>query len=172
MSKLRTETALIALVILAWNHFYSIAALENDKEQSVTWNADQAKMNPEGELRILDLIGNVKVIQGSLEITGNHAVFEYGAADNELKKVTVVGSPVHYKQQLDMEKSMVVGTSETLMFYTDEVENQTILKLIGKANIESPDSAMSCASITYLADQDLIREAIGPCEGVLSPASN
>jgi lipopolysaccharide transport protein LptA len=172
MSKPRIEIALIALIVLVGNHFYGIAALENDREQNVSWNADQAKMNPVGELRILDLIGNVKVIQGSLEITGNHAVFEYGAADNELKKITVTGSPVHYRQQLDMEESMVIGTSDTLMFYTDEVENQTILELIGKAHIESPDSTMSCAAITYLADQDLIREAVGPCEGVLSPTSN
>ena len=57
------------------------------------------------------------------------------------------------------------------MVYSDELD-ETILELVGNANIESPDSTMSCAAIIYIADQDLIREATGPCQGMLSPQSN
>tara|TARA_B100000929_G_scaffold55269_1_gene41105 strand:- start:4154 stop:4510 length:357 start_codon:yes stop_codon:yes gene_type:complete len=111
---------------------------------------------------------NVKVTQGSLEILGNEAIFEYSVSTNELTRVIVQGMPVHYQQQLDEDGSMVTGTSNTLLFYTDELYNETILELVGDADIRSPDSAMSCAAIIYIVDRDLIKEATGPCEGTLS----
>ena len=124
-----------------------------------------------GNTRILEMSENVKVTQGSLKIIGSEAVFEYLVSTNELTKVTVRGSPVQYQQQLDEDGNLVTGTSDILVFYSDELD-ETILELVGNANIESPDSTMSCAAIIYIADQDLIREATGPCQGMLSPQSN
>lgn len=150
---------------------YSNAAftLETDKQQDVQWSSDgDAKMRMEGDVRILTYIENVKVTQGTLLITGSEAIFEYSASTNELIKVTIYGNPVRYQQQLDADEGMVEGSSQTMLFYTDTVDGETILEMIGDASIESPDSKMSCVAITYLADRDLIREAKGPCQGVLS----
>ena len=148
-------------------------SLESDKDQSVLWRADgDSTMSIEGDTRILAMTENVKVTQGTLEILGDEAVFEYSASTNELTRVTVHGSPVNYQQQLDEDGAIVKGTSDTLLFYTDEIGNETVLELIGNAVIESPDSAMSCASIIYIADRDLIREATGPCEGMLSTSQD
>lgn len=148
------------------------AALESDKNQQVLWSSDgDSTMSIEGEIRILEMSNNVKVTQGSLEIFGNQAIFEYLVATNELSRVTVHGTPVRYQQQLDESGALVVGTSDTLVFYTDDAD-ETILELVGNANIESPDSTMSCAAIVYVSDRDLIREATGPCQGMLSSQPN
>lgn len=148
-------------------------ALESDKLEGIQFSSDGGStMTTKGELRILEMKTNVRVSQGSLQIEGNAAIFEYVAASGELNRVTVYGSPVRYQQQINSEGSLVIGTSETMLFYIDPAANETILELVGNASIESPDSAMKCATIVYLADQDIIREATGPCEGVLNTRSN
>lgn len=154
--------------------FFSLASftLETDKDQDVIWKADDARMTIEDEVRIWKLTNNVKVTQGSIEIEGSQAIFEYSVATGELQKVTFNGNPVHYQQLLGTSEGMVIGTSEIMLFYTDTLDGETVLELIGDANIQSPDSTMSCVAITYLADRDLIRETTGPCEGVLSTPNN
>jgi lipopolysaccharide transport protein LptA len=150
----------------------SAAALESDKAQDVQWTADDLNMVVNGDVRILNLANNVKVLQGTLEIIGNNAVFEYSVESGELQKVTVTGSPAHYRQQLDRDENIVEGSSQTILLYTDSLDGETIIELIGEASIVSPDSSMNCATIVYLADQALIREASGVCEGVLSSTTN
>jgi len=150
----------------------SISALESDGDQQVIWSSEgDSTMSIQGNIRILEMSANVRVTQGTLEILGDEAIFEYEANSNELKKVTVSGSPVRYQQQLDEDGALVKGTSDTLIFYTDELD-ETILELLGNANIESPDSTMRCEAIVYISDRDLIREATGPCQGTLSSQPN
>ncbi len=173
MLRLRISRYISRFIVLALMLFAQSYALETDKSQDVEWSADgNSAMSLRDGLRILEMSDNVQVTQGTLIINGDEAVFEYDAATNELNRVTVHGSPVRYQQQLNEEGGLVIGTSETLSFYTDQIDGETIVELSGEANIQSPDSTMKCKSITYLADQDLIREAAGPCEGMLNSASN
>lgn len=173
MSKQQTnyfQAHLLAVLILISGHSF---ALESDNQQPVQWSADgDSTMRIEGESRILEMSTNVSVTQGTLKILGDSAVFDYSVTTKELNKVTVHGNPVHYQQQLDEDGSIVTGTSKTLSFYDDEIDGSTILELIGDASIESPDSSMKCSAITYIVDQDLIRDAVGPCQGALSSATN
>ena len=149
------------------------SALESDKRQGIKFSADGGStMSTSGDIRTLQMSTNVKVTQGTLQIDGDEAIFEYKAASNELNRVTVHGSPVRYQQQLDEAGSLVTGTSDTLVLYTDLLSGETVLELIGSANINTPDSSMKCASIVYLADQNIIREAPGPCEGVFNSQPN
>ncbi len=143
-------------------------ALESDKSKQVIWSSDGGStMTIMGDFRVLEMDRNVVVTQGSLEILGDRAIFEYIASTNELRKVTVHGEPVNYQQQLNENGQIVSGSSKTLIFYTNDLD-ETVLELQGSANIESPDSTVSCNSIIYIVDQDLIREAVGPCQGALS----
>lgn len=164
------RTALLGIVLI---FVTATIAVETDKEQPVEWSSDgDSTMKLEGSSRFLEMSDNVKVTQGSLEIFGDNALFEYSADSNDLQRVTVQGTPVRYQQLLDEEGSTVVGTSDTIVFYRDELADEMIVELIGNANIESPDSTMNCAAITYIADNDLIREATGPCQGSLNSNSN
>lgn len=161
--------SLVALLLLS----LPVPALESDVAQDVRWSADGGStMRVEGEVRILELTDNVKVTQGTLQITGDTAIFQYDVDSNVLLRVTVEGQPVTFQQQLDDSSTEVSGQSLTLLYYEDDAGGGTILELIGEAVIASPDSTMNCAAIVYLADQDLIREARGPCQGSLRPTDN
>jgi lipopolysaccharide transport protein LptA len=161
---------LLAVLILLSHHSL---ALESDKKEKVQWSADgDSTMRIEGTTRILEMSTNVRVTQGTLEILGDEAIFEYSVVTKELNKVTVHGNPVQYQQQLDEDGNIVNGSSKTLSFYTDQIDGNTVLELVGDASIKSPDSTMNCSAITYIVDQDLIRDAAGPCVGALSSATN
>lgn len=145
------------------------SALESDKNQEMQWSADgDSRMSIDNGIRIYRMVENVRITQGSLEIRGDAATIEYDIGSNQLSKVTVTGSPAHYQQQLDSSDEPVQGTSNTLTFYTDEMDGTTVIELIGDAVIESPTSNLRCSSIVYVADLDLIREAPGPCSGVFN----
>ena len=147
----------------------SAFALESDKNQDVAWSLDgDLKMENEGNRRIVTMNNNVKMTQGSLQITGDMVIFEYDLTTNALLKVTVNGSPSRYQQQLDGEEDLVQGDSETI-HYSTAVE--TIIEFIGEANLRQPGTTTSCVAIKYFADTDLF-ETTGPCSGVLRSQSN
>lgn len=167
---IRTLLAASCLIALFPAGLYG---LESDKRQRIEYRSDGGStMSTSGDIRILEMKTNVSVTQGTLQINGDEAIFEYTATSNELIRVTVHGSPVRYQQQLDEAGSVVTGTSDTLLLYTETSTGQTILELVGTAIITTPDSSMKCASIVYLADQNIIRDAPGPCEGVFNSQSN
>ncbi len=146
-----------------------VSALETDADQEITWSADGgSKMTLLDGMRIWELADNVIVRQGTLEIIGDQAVIEINGESNELQRVTVHGNPVRYQQQLDDSGALVIGSSLTIEFYEDNAGDGMVIDLVGDANIASPDTTMHCATITYLADTDLIRDAQGPCQGSLS----
>ena len=161
-----------SLAIIAPFSNIQLYALESDREQQVTWSADgNSTMQIIENLRILEMTTNVIVNQGSLEIKGDQAIFEYEASTNELRKVQVYGNPVTYQQQLDMDYNTVSGFSDSLTLSNNDFE-ETILELDGNAKIQSPNSTISCQSIVYVVEKDLIREAAGPCEGALGTQKN
>lgn len=158
----------IAVVLLA----PASLALEADRLEQVLWSSDGGSTTrTEGDIRILEFSDNVRVTQGSLEILGDHAVFEYDAASNRLQRVTVRGTPVRYQQQLD-EEGAVVGSSETVLMYRDQEADQTLIEFIGNAVITSPEATTRCSAIVYITELALIPETTGPCEGTLSPSNN
>ena len=161
-----------SLAIIAPFSNIQLYALESDREQQVTWSADgNSTMQIIENLRILEMTTNVIVNQGSLEIKGDQAIFEYEASTNELRKVQVYGNPVTYQQQLDMDYNTVSGFSDSLTLSSNDFE-ETILELFGNAQIKSPNSTISCNAIVYIVEKDLIREAVGPCEGALGAHKN
>lgn len=141
----------------------------NPLPQNVEWSADgDSMMTVTGNIRTLNLVENVIVTQGTLVILGDRAVLEYDEPTRELIRVTVHGTPVNYKQQLDPDGSTVNGTSDSILLFTEEVTGETVVELAGNAHIVSPDTTMDCAAIVYLPNTDLIRKATGPCTGMFS----
>ena len=171
MKKLVTSIAICVAIVSIFGSSQLIA-LESDSKQQVTWSADgNSNMRILDDSRILEMTTNVIVSQGSLEIKGDRAIFEYEASTNELRQVQVHGTPVLYQQQLEDNENLVSGVSDSLIFSINDF-NETILELIGNARIESPSSTISCSSIVYVVERDLIREAAGPCEGALGAQQN
>ena len=169
MSRHSDNIGMIAIFGLCGLISLSAFALESDKDQDVVYTAlGDLKMRNEDNRRIVTMNNNVKVTQGSLQITGDTAIFEYDLTSNALLKVTVIGSPARYQQQLDGEGDLVEGDSETIHYSTG---SETIIEFIGEASLRQPGTITSCVAIKYFADTELF-ETTGPCSGVLSSQSN
>ena len=138
-------------------------------QSPVNWSADgELLVTVENNRRILRMQDNVRISQDSINISGSSAIFEYTLDTQEFLRVTVLGTPVRYSQASESSAEPVTGTSDTLIFYDDELTEDTIIEMIGNAFIKSPSSTMNCASIIYVTERDLVREAVGPCQGALT----
>ena len=138
-------------------------------QSPVNWSADgELLVTVENNRRILRMQDNVRISQDSINISGSSAIFEYTLDTQELLRVTVLGTPVRYSQASESSAEPVTGKSDTLIFYDDELTADTIVEMIGNAFIKSPSSTMNCASIIYVTKRDLVREAVGPCQGALT----
>lgn len=150
---------------LAW------AAEQNDSP--VDWKAaGEVTMSSENGIRIIEMSDNVEVTQGSIEVFGDHAVFEYAADTGRLIRATIDGTPVNYNQQLEDDGGTVTGSSDQLILFENEITLETMIEMIGNANINTPDSSMNCVAILYNSSQNLIPSSTGPCGGSLISPSN
>jgi lipopolysaccharide transport protein LptA len=163
------RSKLIGIFVVCGLVSTSTLALESDKNQPVNYTSvGGLKMQEQGNSRIVTMEQEVIVTRGSLQITGDKAIFEYNLTTDELLKVTVNGSPAHYQQQLDTSEDLVLGASETI-YYTSNIE--TIIEFVGDASLRQPGTTTNCVAIKYFADTELF-ETTGPCSGVLSSPAN
>ncbi|GJM13641.1 MAG: hypothetical protein DHS20C12_20440 [Pseudohongiella sp.] len=150
----------------------SSLALESDRNQALLYSADGgSRMSIQGDIRLMEMSDNVVITRGSMEIRGDAATIEFIISSGEVSKVTVTGTPVHYQQQLDSSDEPVMGSSESISFYTDESDGTNVVELVGQAIVESPSSTFECSAITYIAEQDLIRDTVGPCSGTFNSSN-
>ena len=162
-----TSPSMLALIItLGCLSITSSFSLEADKGQELLVSADGgSRMSIVGDIRFMEMSDNVIITRGTMEIRGDKATIETVMSSGEVSKVTVVGTPVYYQQQLDSSDEPVKGSSNSITFYSDEDDGATIVELVGEAVIESPSSNFKCSAITYIAELDLMRDSQGPCSG-------
>ena len=162
-----TSPSMLALIItLGCLSITSSFSLEADKDQELLVSADGgSRMSIIGDIRLMEMSENVIITRGTMEIRGDTATIETVMSSGEVSKVTVVGTPVYYQQQLDSSDEPVKGSSNSITFYSDEDNGATIVELVGEAVIESPSSNFKCSAITYIAELDLMRDSQGPCSG-------
>jgi len=157
---------IVLIITLGYLSITSSFSLEADKDQELLVSADGgSRMSIVGDIRLMEMSDNVRITRGSMEIRGDTATIETVMSSGEVSKVTVVGTPVYYQQQLDSSGEPVKGSSNSITFYTDESDGATVVELVGEAVIESPTSNFKCSAITYIAELDLMRDSQGPCSG-------
>ena len=163
---------LTLIITLSCLPITSSFSLEADKDQELLFSADGGShMSIEGGIRLMEMSDNVIITRGTMEIRGNTATIESIVSSGEVSKVTVVGTPVYYEQQLDSSDEPVKGSSNSISFYTDESDGASVVELVGEAVIESPTSNFKCSAIVYIAEQDLIRDTVGPCSGAFNTSN-
>jgi len=143
-------------------------SLESDKDQDIQYSsAGRSTSRIEEGVRIVTLEEDVKVTQGTLEISGDTARFESEPNSSAIRRVTVSGSPAVYRQQLDEGGDYVEGQSDSIDYY---VEGEPIVEFIGAAILRGPNDVLRCAAIKYYADSRFT-ETTGPCEGISGRAT-
>lgn len=162
----------LAVIIIGCLSSTSSISLEADKDQELLFSAQGGShMSIEGDIRLMEMSDNVIITRGTMVIRGDTATIESIISSGEVSKVTVLGTPVYYEQQLDSNDEPVKGSSNSISFYTDADDGSSVVELIGEAVIESPTSNFKCSAIVYIAEQDLIRDTQGPCSGAFNTSN-
>ena len=165
-----TETTIprLAVILLAMMPVVPATmsfALEADKNQNVIYSSSgNSTSRVENNTRIITIEGDVKVTQGTLQITGDRAVFERVLDSDSITRITITGTPATYQQQLESDGAVIMGDSLTILYYTEE---EPIIELVGSANLRQNNDILSCVSIKYFSDSG-ITHYTGPCSGILS----
>ena len=110
-----TAARLIALALLVLP-VAAARALPTDSEQPISVEADNLEIRDADNVSIYD--GNVKLLQGSLEISSDRLVIHFNAA-NELLSMEMTGSPVHYRQLDDQQREML-GEARRMKYLKSE----------------------------------------------------
>ncbi len=144
-------------------------SLSADRDQEVSYTADgNTTISTTDGLRIVTVRDNVFIKQGSMELRGQIAVFEYDQRSSELRKVSVTGNPASFQQQPSESSSLITGTSTNIYYHAGE---DYLVELIGSASFTQDGSVMNCVEIRHLVNAGTT-EMTGPCSGVLPPQNN
>lgn len=155
--------AVVAAMLFSLRPLYG---LESDKEQNVIYSSSGNSTSlVEGNTRIITIEGDVMVTQGTLQITGDKAIFERSLDSNTINRITITGTPATYQQQLEADGALVQGRSDTILYYE---EGEPVIELVGAANLQQHNDVLNCASVKYYTDSGTTLYT-GPCSGVLSP---
>ncbi len=103
---------LIALIGTLCGFAFNASALQSDRNQPISIEADEAEFDFETGMRTY--IGNVSVIQGSLEIRGDR--IEVRFKGDEIDTATAYGKPATFKQRPDGKDEDVRGRAPKMVF--------------------------------------------------------
>ena len=103
---------LIALSVLFCVSAGSVNALQSDSQQPINLTADRAEMDD--SKGISTYTGSVKLIQGSLTLTGERLIVE--TVDGATEMITTFGNPGRFKQRPDNKPEDVVATAKRIKY--------------------------------------------------------
>lgn len=116
-------------------------ALENDREKPVHISADKVTINE--KTGISNYIGNVKISQGSMILTGEKVIVYQ--PDGKLDNIIVTGSPAQFKQLSDINNQEITATAKELKYQTIDEK----LILTGEASLKQGQNSFTGHKIEY-----------------------
>ena len=166
----RTGQLLLCLCTLALTAAATATwSLSIDREQELIYSADgNSTITTLEGMRVVTVRENVFIKQGSMELRGDLAIFEYDQENSELRKVSVTGNPASFQQQPDGDGEIITGSSENIYYY---IGTENLVEFIGTARFNQGGSVMNCIEIRHGIDTGTT-EMTGPCSGTLAPQSN
>jgi lipopolysaccharide transport protein LptA len=152
---------LTMLPLVAW-------ALSADRDKELSYSADgNSTIATQEGVRVVTVRENVFIKQGSMELRGHEAVFEYDQENGELRRVSVTGSPASFQQLPENSNDLITGSSNTIYYH---LGGENRIEFIGAATFTQSGSVMNCVEIRHSIDSG-ITEMTGPCSGTLPPQS-
>ena len=119
-----TATVKIIVLLLLWLPG-QLWALASDGDQPIEVEADSLEVRESEHISIYQ--GNVKLTQGSLQISSERLVIRFNE-DSELQVIEMTGAPARFRQ-LDDDQMEMLGEASQI----DYTENQSLLVLRGSA---------------------------------------
>lgn len=119
-------------------------ALPDDSQQPINFEADSASQSTlENGNSKIELIGSVVIIQGSLQINGEHIIIE--KADDKVNTIIANGQPAHFQQQSAPTESPIKAQANQIQYLlSDET-----LTLTDNALISQDGSVFTGNQIVY-----------------------
>jgi len=140
-------------------------ALPEDADQPIHIRADNAEIDQQQGLVIYR--GAVRVDQGTLRVTADEMTVEY--VEQKVTRITAIGTPAHYQQQIEADKEQVKAHSSTIIYHTQEER----LDLKGDAFLTQEGNEITGDLIKYdivAGKVDAKAENEGPVRMILQPA--
>ena len=132
---------LLCLPLPAW-------ALSSDREHPMHIESDQAELDEQKGVSIY--IGNVRVTQGTLVLTGDHmTVYQDG---EQLQRILLLGKPATYRQRPDGKQEDMRAEAKRMEYFADP--EQVIL--LDEAVAWQGDNSFRSDRIVYQVTQDRV----------------
>lgn len=123
-------------------------ALESDRDKPATIEADEVEFDFRTGERTYK--GNVIVVQGTLRVTGDRMVVQYGDNNEEIETATSWGEPATFKQRPDGKEQDVYGEGDTIIM--NQVDDT--LTLIENAVMTQAGNTAEGKRIVYYMSTD------------------
>lgn len=117
-------------------------ARSSDRNQPMDLDANHSDCSVGNDAGPCTFKGNVRIVQGTLNITANFADVRRGGGD--IRKVILTGAPVQMDQQLD--NGQQVRASSSRVEY--DLQSETVV-FIGGATLSKADGSVSGDRIVY-----------------------
>lgn len=138
------KTRMLACIASALLIGGQAVALESDKKQATTIDANQMTYNDKAQVNVFQ--GNVLLTRGSLSIRGDKLTLTEGKDGSQFAKIE--GSPARFKQQRDSDKKgevlLIDGTGNVIEFDGDK----SVITLSGNASLQKSANGQLTESIT------------------------
>ena len=131
----------LLLPVTAWG-------LSSDKNKPIQIEADRLEIDD--NKNISEYSGNVRLIQGSLNVTADRIKLHFDAEQN-LQWLRIEGNPAHFKQLTDDNKP--VNASAQIMDY---FESDSRLEMRGEARVETGEDLIESENITLNTSNDTV----------------
>ena len=133
-----TNAALVAF-ILSWPNISF--ALATDADQPIHIEGDNAEIDQSRET--ITYTGSVEIVQGTLRVHGDKMVVK--VKGEQVVRITTVGSPAHYEQQLEEDEGQVKAHANSIIYHTAEER----IYLNGEAMLTQHGNKLLGESIRY-----------------------
>jgi lipopolysaccharide export system protein LptA len=133
------------------------AALPEDADKPINIQADGVEVNHKSQRAVYR--GSVQVDQGTLRVKADQMTVEY--ADQKVIRITFVGAPATYQQQLNADEGMVFANAAKIIYHTqlEKVDFQ------GDAALEQEGNQIAGELIKY----DIVEGRIAADSGDTGP---
>ena len=142
-------------------------ALPDDREKPMDASANNATLDDKTGLTTLT--GDVKVVQGSMNITASKLVI-YKDKNGDVSKMIATGAPAFFSQQQQANQPVSKAWGSTMNY---SVANQTVT-ITGNARVEQQKDKFTGQKIVYHMDKALVQATGGKqrVKMILQPKGN
>ena len=143
----------IALLFLLLLLPLQATALDSDRDQPIEVEADRLEVREQENISIYE--GNVKLVQGSLNISSDRLVIHLNDA-NEITLMEMTGQPARFRQ-LDNQQQEMLGEAEQI----DYTETESLLLLRRSAHLDHAGDVIRSDLIRFNTDTNGIEAGGG-----------